>query len=280
MKNIFALGLGLVIAAPALAGEVDIPNQFSAGTRAVAAQVNANFSAVENAIDDNARRIVEVENGILSTGVSVRVGGELVGRYLGVTASYKEVVVADSAGGGTDRVSVAANLLIAPGIRVVSPTGYLFNVSTSDSAGGRENEGELGIGILFYDAVDCGGNTWVPVDGDSGFFSTFTPNIGDGRPMKRWYARQGTVFQSPDPDDTNVAYMTRRGAAVETAPINSFKIWSDNAQRVFCINMTQLTEFDPTDPLDLNHSVAPVDPFDATEAGISGILGGELTIGL
>ena len=280
MKNIFALGLGLVIAAPALAGEVDIPNQFSAGTRAVAAQVNANFSAVENAIDDNARRIVEVENGILSTGVSVRVGGELVGRYLGVTASYKEVVVADSAGGGTDRVSVAANLLIAPGIRVVSPTGYLFNVSTSDSAGGRENEGELGIGILFYDAVDCGGNTWVPVDGDSGFFSTFTPNIGDGRPMKRWYARQGTVFQSPDPDDTNVAYMTRRGAAVETAPINSFKIWSDNAQRVFCINMTQLTEFDPTDPLDLNHSVAPVDPFDATAAGISGILGGELTIGL
>lgn len=174
MKNIFALGLVVVLTTPALAGEVDIPNQFSAGTRAVAAQVNANFSAVENAIDDNARRIVEVENGILSTGVSVRVGGELVGRYLGVSASYKEVVVADSAGGGTERVSTGANLLIASNIRVISPTGYLFNVSTSDFASGRLAEGELDYGILLFDSVDCeparscsrvSHPTWVPVKG-------------------------------------------------------------------------------------------------------------------
>ena len=280
MKNIFALGLGLVMAAPAFAGEVDIPNQFSAGTRAVAAQVNANFSAVENAVDDNAQRIVTIENGILSTGVNVRVGGEVVGRYLGVTASFKEVVVADSAGGGTERVSVGANLLIAPNIRVISSTGYLFNVSTTSFASTRLAEGQLDNGILFFDGLDCSGGTWAPVEGDTGFFSRYEPNIGDGRPIKRWFARQGTVFQSPDPNDPNIAYMTRRGAAVETMPINSFLIWSDNAARTFCINMTQLTGFDPTNPLDLDHAVVPVEPFDATETGISGPLGGELTIGL
>ncbi|MEO1245309.1 MAG: DNRLRE domain-containing protein [Pseudomonadota bacterium] len=48
-----------------LADEVDIPNQFSAGTPAVAADVNENFSAVEVAIDDNAQQL-----GSLSTTVS------------------------------------------------------------------------------------------------------------------------------------------------------------------------------------------------------------------
>lgn len=36
------------------AGEVDIPNAFTAGTPAVAADVNANFTAVETAVDGNA----------------------------------------------------------------------------------------------------------------------------------------------------------------------------------------------------------------------------------
>ena len=36
------------------AGEVDIPNTFSAGTPAVAADVNGNFTAVETAVDGNA----------------------------------------------------------------------------------------------------------------------------------------------------------------------------------------------------------------------------------
>ncbi|HEX9626636.1 MAG TPA: tail fiber domain-containing protein [Acidiferrobacterales bacterium] len=59
-----ALILGSVLAvlgAPAGAGEVTLPNTFTAGTPAVAAQVNANFDAVKAAVDDNNGRINTLE---------------------------------------------------------------------------------------------------------------------------------------------------------------------------------------------------------------------------
>jgi len=52
--TIFGLGVSFLFIGPALAGPVDIPNQFQAGTPAVADEVNQNFSAVEAAVDDNA----------------------------------------------------------------------------------------------------------------------------------------------------------------------------------------------------------------------------------
>ena len=45
------------IAPPAFAGSVTIPNNFAAGTPAVAAEVNTNFAAVKTAVDDNDNRI-------------------------------------------------------------------------------------------------------------------------------------------------------------------------------------------------------------------------------
>ncbi|WP_419812461.1 hypothetical protein [Bacterioplanoides sp.] len=48
------------------AAEVTIPNQFSAGTAAVAAEVNANFNAVEVAVDDNAVRVAQLETMVAS----------------------------------------------------------------------------------------------------------------------------------------------------------------------------------------------------------------------
>lgn len=47
----------------AQAGQLTIPNTFQANTPAVAAQVNANFNAVETAVDDNHARITVLENG-------------------------------------------------------------------------------------------------------------------------------------------------------------------------------------------------------------------------
>ncbi len=52
--SLFAIGT-----VSAWAGELDIPNTFSAGTKAVADEVNANFSAVETAVDDNAQKITD-----------------------------------------------------------------------------------------------------------------------------------------------------------------------------------------------------------------------------
>jgi len=47
----------LAVATTTLAAPVDIPNQFTAGTTAVADDVNANFTAIETAVDDNDARI-------------------------------------------------------------------------------------------------------------------------------------------------------------------------------------------------------------------------------
>lgn len=59
-KRIIARATFLALAlsqGPAFAGTVDIPNTFTAGTPAVAADVNDNFDAVETAVDDNAANI-------------------------------------------------------------------------------------------------------------------------------------------------------------------------------------------------------------------------------
>lgn len=51
----------------AQAGQLTIPNNFQANTPAVAAHVNANFNAIENAVDDNHARITVLENGAASS---------------------------------------------------------------------------------------------------------------------------------------------------------------------------------------------------------------------
>ena len=70
-SSLTSLALILAGSVPALADDVTIPNVFQAGTPARAAEVNANFSAVESSVDDNAQDIAanvsEISN--VSTGV-------------------------------------------------------------------------------------------------------------------------------------------------------------------------------------------------------------------
>jgi hypothetical protein len=53
--------VALAAPSPVPAGDVAIPNTFQSGTPAVAAEVNANFTAVETAVDDNDGRIAALE---------------------------------------------------------------------------------------------------------------------------------------------------------------------------------------------------------------------------
>jgi hypothetical protein len=56
---LLAFALGLFIFTSSHASEVTIPNTFTSGTTAVAAEVNANFTAVKDAVDDNDAAITE-----------------------------------------------------------------------------------------------------------------------------------------------------------------------------------------------------------------------------
>lgn len=56
-----SVGVGVVIAAGAIANTLTIPNSFTPHTPALAAQVNENFLAVKTSVDDNAARISSLE---------------------------------------------------------------------------------------------------------------------------------------------------------------------------------------------------------------------------
>jgi len=62
-----------------IAGEVDVPNTFSAGTPARAAEVNQNFEALETGIDDNAQRLDTLEMAAQAPTIDVLQQNVLVG---------------------------------------------------------------------------------------------------------------------------------------------------------------------------------------------------------
>jgi hypothetical protein len=62
-RNIrYLLPFVALLCASAQAGSLDVPHTFTGGTPAVAGQVNANFSSVETAVNDNHARIAELES--------------------------------------------------------------------------------------------------------------------------------------------------------------------------------------------------------------------------
>ncbi|VAX01251.1 hypothetical protein MNBD_GAMMA21-1979 [hydrothermal vent metagenome] len=70
VKALVMLSLS-AISYSALAGTVTVPNSFSAGTPAVASQVNNNFAAVKTAVDDNDGRVAALEAGLVAMQASL-----------------------------------------------------------------------------------------------------------------------------------------------------------------------------------------------------------------
>lgn len=257
------------------AGTVDVPHQFQSGQRALAAEVNENFAAVEGAVDGNAADIAALQQG--SAGLAVRVDGEFVGRLAAVGSSAVLVdVTASSIVPGPVAVEESAGLGNATIFSVVSSRGYLASLSTGAFWSPGFTEGELLRFPMFFDAADCAGNRFVVVEGPVGRFSNFEYGQGLSRPPTRWIARQGVVVASPDPFDTTPVYMTRRGAPVLTATMESLMIYRNAVGDGFCINLADMA----IDPADRVHSVVGLEANDPAETGIAGRFGGELTLGL
>jgi len=79
MKILLQKAIGIVsiiITSTAFSGELTTPNTFSSGTKAVASEVNANFTAVETEVDDNAGNITSnaTNIGINVNNISISAG--------------------------------------------------------------------------------------------------------------------------------------------------------------------------------------------------------------
>jgi len=292
MKRFMTICLCMCAASPVWAGPVDIPNQFESGGRAIAAEVNENFTALEAAVDDNDQRIGAntqsingnaqaingLQAGIGTAGISVKLDGVHIGRFIATGRPAIPVAV----DGGTELLAGAVGLANAPHIDVISDTGYAFSIFTSETTEGSRVfvEGELRPFPVFYDDSTCTGNRYSPVEGNTGFFTSFEPGTADFRPTKPWLLRQGVVSASPDPADPNPVYMVRRGQAVQTVPLLSLLIYADQLDQPFCVDVTAIPGFDINNPKHVNNTAFAVEPVDAAETGIADRLGGAITVGM
>ena len=59
---IFGLFVSMLVAVSAFAGEVNLPHTFQPNTKAKASEVNVNFEAVRDAVNDNNSRIQSLES--------------------------------------------------------------------------------------------------------------------------------------------------------------------------------------------------------------------------
>lgn len=120
-----------------LASEVTVPNTFVAGTKAVADEVNANFSATETAINDNHDRISALETAVeeLQTSPGLVVDTFYFADLLYIL-SNGDLVVADPA--GSETVGAGVDWHPVPGLTDVS-----FNVENDETVVIFQSVGEM-----------------------------------------------------------------------------------------------------------------------------------------
>lgn len=176
MLKSFVLGTAFLAASAAALGQVTVPNTFTSGTPAKAADVNANFSAVVTGVNANAKAITALKTqvGNIPAGPQGPQGPQ------GPTGATGGLSVVDSAG------------------KVVGP--YLYDFSTGDSVAVQTPQGLrvftlaiwsqspsgaatviLGIpftaGALYYASANCSGTPNVSLSAAN---SVFALGVSDG----------------------------------------------------------------------------------------------------
>ena len=144
----------LIISALSWAGEVTIPHEFVSGEKAVAAEVNENFDAVEAAVDDNAADITA------NAGSIVDIDGQLNGNnvFIGANAGYNNE--------STDNVVLGNDALF-------QNTSGMENVVLGANAGGNNTIGQGNIFIGYEAGFNETGSDKLYIDNSD----TTTPLI-------------------------------------------------------------------------------------------------------
>lgn len=155
------------------ASELTIPNSFSAGTRAVAADVNANFTAVSGAVNDNDTRLAALEASIVILQASLVASNQRIDNLeLQLTAvqSNNVLTLGDVVSIGQDVNGYQTVLFTGVNLQVINGTG---------NQNGRNGVGNMIIGYNepasginescsfgeFIDQATCeaDGSTWALV---------------------------------------------------------------------------------------------------------------------
>ncbi len=139
------------------ASELNIPNQFSGGTRAVAVDVNANFDAVATAVNDNQSQlnallmrldVLAAENAALQASIAVLQDDQVVGlaMYLSIDTNLDQVVFSganvhvNNGLGGSTSINGVGNLIVGydettSSSRLMCSDGQLLSQTDCEAAG-------------------------------------------------------------------------------------------------------------------------------------------------
>jgi hypothetical protein len=156
----------LAVAQASLASDVTIPNTFTAGTPAVAVQVNANFAAVEAAVDDNDARIDMLEtqpsiSGNLTLVPSTATAGNILRGTQRFLHNYGTENTFLGRGAGNYTMTGINNTVSGAGA-FISNTAGSHNTVSGTGAMNTNSTGSYntanGIGVLNYNSTG-GSNT-------------------------------------------------------------------------------------------------------------------------
>ncbi len=168
MKNtIFRLSVCIfaLSASEAALGQTQVPNTFQSGQPARAAEVNANFSAVETGINDNDNRIMNNETDITNNSATISSNTATIAAANAAIQSQLGPVVLDGNGNEIGLlVSIGENHL---NFEVITQQGYLFSVSPRD--------GRTMVGPLYFASSDCTGTGYT----DASFFNGYVVSLWD-----------------------------------------------------------------------------------------------------
>lgn len=211
--------ISIIVSTQTLAGDLTLPNSFQAGTPAVAADVNANFNAVEQEVDDNNDRI-NTNTGNISThetriaSIENTVGNLSITRTISIPAAAMSFDSADPIVDHGRGLLWSAVTSGGPQLSVKTPADYAggdvtFSIffQTTTSTTGVVN---FFLRVRGYDSgegqVDPGSNSCTPVtvSGTIGFGTVYEQRctISENRLIGDWWLmtmqRGGTGATYPD----------------------------------------------------------------------------------
>ncbi|MGH6682615.1 MAG: hypothetical protein ACRECA_01600, partial [Pseudolabrys sp.] len=170
------------VTTPALAGSVTIPNTFSANTPAVAAQVNADFSAVATAVNGNAADIATLQSALQALQTQVASLSNTVSSQqttISALTSHLAAVQSNSVLGLNGNLSFAS----VNGYPTAVFSGV--NVQVINGMGTTNTTNGVGNLVIGYNAVDSGA---IPFCSNGSFSDQTTCEANGGT----WAAAQHT----------------------------------------------------------------------------------------